>query len=206
MEEKTNYENDLASIREIMDRSVKFMSLSGLAGIMAGLYALASSVYAYLEIFGGQFSRPLSYIEFHPTLVSKTVILGLMTLGASLATGWYFSYRKANRLGISIWNSTSKRLLVNLGIPLLTGGTFALTVLYHGYFGLVGPICLLFYGLALVNSSQNLYDEFRYLGYCEILLGLLSSFFIGYGLIFWAFGFGVLHIVYGVVMYRKYDA
>jgi len=206
MEEKHKYENDLASIREIMDRSVKFMSLSGLAGIMAGLYALAASVYAYQEIYSGQVSHSLTYFQGQPDHVYETVLLGLITLGASLSTGWYFSYRKAKRLGFSIWNSTSKRLLVNLGIPLMTGGIFALVILSHGYFGLVAPVCLLFYGLALVNASQNLFDEFRYLGYCEIILGLASSIYIGYGLTFWAIGFGVLHIVYGVLMYRKYDA
>ena len=86
------------------------------------------------------------------------------------------------------------------------GGIFALATLYHGYYGLVAPVCLLFYGLALINACQNLFDEMRYLGYCEVILGIVSAIFIGYGLLFWAIGFGVLHIVYGVLMYRKYDA
>jgi hypothetical protein len=206
MEEKPDYEKDLASIRNIMERSVKFISLSGLAGIMAGIYALAAASYAYYQIYLGEISRPREFFEFYPYRVYQLIILGVITLVASLATGWYFSFRKAKRINATIWNSTSKRLVINLFIPLSAGGIFALVTLYHGYFGLAGPICLIFYGLALINASQNLFDEIRYLGYCEIILGLLSSYFIGYGLIFWAVGFGLLHIIYGVMMYRKYDA
>jgi hypothetical protein len=43
------------------------------------------------------------------------------------------------------------------------------------------------------------------LGICEIGLGLIASIYMGYGLLFWAVGFGVLHIIYGIVMYMKYE-
>jgi len=177
-----------------------------LAGVMAGIYALAAAFYVYWQIYQSEISRPKEFFELYPSRVYQLIVLGLITLTASLVTGWYFSYRKANRLGYSIWNATSQQLLIHLSVPLTTGGIFALLILYHGYFALVAPVCLIFYGLALINASQNLFDEFRYLGYCEIILGLLSSCFIGYGLVFWAVGFGVLHIVYGVLMHRKYDA
>jgi hypothetical protein len=79
-------------------------------------------------------------------------------------------------------------------------------MLSRGYCGTAAPAMLIFYGLALINASPNLFDEIRYLGYSEILIGLLAAAFIGYGLYFWAFGFGVLHIAYGLVMYKKYDS
>jgi hypothetical protein len=206
MEEKTNFEKDLASIRDMMERSVKVISLSGLAGIMAGFYALAASTYVYFQVYLERVSRSNDYFKDVPQRVSHLLVVASITLIASLVTGWYFSYRKARRVGASLWNEPSRRLLVNLSVPLCAGGIFALIIIWHGYFGLVAPICLLFYGLALINASPNLFDEIRYLGYCQLVLGILSSIFIGYGLFFWAFGFGVLHIVYGVLMYRKYDA
>ncbi|MBT1700273.1 hypothetical protein KK083_25525, partial [Fulvivirgaceae bacterium PWU4] len=58
---------------------------------------------------------------------------------------------------------------------------------------------------ALIQGGSNTYDEIRYLGYCEITLGLIAALFPGYGLLAWAMGFGVLHIVYGAIMYNKYD-
>ena len=206
MEEKPDFEKDLASIRNMMDRSAKFISLSGLSGVLAGAYALAASYYVYAAIYDGTIPTYDVPMEINPLLGFQLISIGAITLVASIVTGLYLSVRKAKRLGLSIWNSTSERLIINLSIPLTTGGVFAILTIYQGYYGFIAPICLLFYGLALINASQNLFNEARYLGYCEIILGLVSTYFIDNGLLFWAIGFGVLHIVYGVVMYRKYDA
>jgi hypothetical protein len=206
MEEKPDFERDLASIRSIMERSVKFISLSGLAGVIAGVIALMSASYAYLMLYSDGVFYNASRVEVNGDVKLKLVLLGVVTLVLSIAVGSFMSFRKAKKLGVSFWNATSKKLVINLAIPLGAGGAFVMALMWHGFVGHVAPACLIFYGLALVSASQNLYDEIRYLGYCELLLGILAAFVIGYGLIFWAIGFGVLHIVYGVLMYRKYDA
>jgi putative exporter of polyketide antibiotics len=120
-------------------------------------------------------------------------------------TGYVLASRKAKKLGLKVWDATSKRLVINLIIPLLTGGIFILILLAKGYYGIVAPACLIFYGLALINASANLFDEVRYLGFCEIVLGLVATLMPGFGLLFWAIGFGLLHIVYGALMFKKYD-
>jgi hypothetical protein len=206
MEEKPDYEKDLASIRDMMERSVKFISLSGLAGVMAGVYATVAATYVYLNYYKTQTISPDTFIDVRPDQVFQLSIVGVATLAASLITGWYFSYRKAMKHGLSMWSNVSKQLFINLAAPLVSGGLFVLIMIQHNYYGLIAPACLLFYGLALVNASRNLVEEFRYLGYCEIILGIIASFYIGYGLVFWAIGFGILHIVYGAMMYRKYDS
>ena len=206
MEEKPDFEKDLASIRDMMERSVKFISLSGLAGVMAGVYALIAATYVYLNFYQAQLLNPNTFLDVRPDQVFHLSMVGIATLLASLVTGLYFSHRKAQRLGFSMWSNVSKQLFINLAVPLVSGGLFILIMLQHDYYGLVAPACLLFYGLALVNASRNLVEEFRYLGYCEIILGIIASLYVGYGLIFWAIGFGILHIVYGVMMYRKYDS
>lgn len=204
MEEKPNYSHDLASIRQLMERSVKFISLSGLSGVMAGLYALIAAYVAFGTIYEGDFSHPKAH--FDPATITKLFVIGAVTLILSMLTGWLLSYRKAKKLGLKMWTTTSQRLMVNMGVPLMAGGIFVLALMYHGWIGHAAPASLIFYGLALISASQNLFNEIRYLGYCQLLLGLLAAFVIGYGLVFWALGFGVLHIVYGVWMYRKYDA
>ena len=113
--------------------------------------------------------------------------------------------RKAKRKGLPVWDSTAKRLLLNLLIPLATGGLFCLVLLYHRQVGMIAPATLIFYGLALLNASKYTLNDIRYLGILEIIIGLIASVYIGYGLLFWAVGFGVLHIVYGIVMYSKYE-
>jgi uncharacterized membrane protein HdeD (DUF308 family) len=64
---------------------------------------------------------------------------------------------------------------------------------------------LVFYGLALINASKYTVRDVFYLGICEIVLGVLSMFLTGFTLLFWALGFGILHILYGTIMYFKYD-
>jgi hypothetical protein len=202
---KESAQNDIESIRQLMERSVKFVSLSGLSGILAGVYALLGGGYAYQQIYSGDVARSLEYYQGTIPIVVNLLVTAIVVLVASLATGWWFSQRKAKKLGTTIWNAASRRLLINLSIPLAIGGFFTLVLLYHGYFNMVGAAVLIFYGLALINASSSLFEEVRYLGYSELAVGMVAAIYPGYALFMWAFGFGVLHIVYGSLMYNRYD-
>lgn len=205
MNQPQDFEKDLASIRNLMERSSKFLSLSGLSGVMAGIYALAGAVVTYFFLYRGRTLRTVAYYQQNPDMVFYLILIAGVVLMLSLITGFYLSYQKAAKAGISIWNETSQRLLVNLAGPLIAGGIFTLLLVYRGYYGIIAPSCLIFYGLALMNASTNLYTEIRYLGYTEVALGLLCAFLPGYGLFFWSVGFGVLHIIYGSLMYYRYE-
>jgi hypothetical protein len=206
MKEIQDYQQDIASIRSIMERSAKFISLTGLSGVLAGIFALAGAAYSYFLLY-----YPYSPFGFRFYYMDETVIVIklLATAGGvlilSLVTGYIMSKRKATRLGVNVWNKSSRLLLINLAIPLVAGGLFILIMVSRGYYMIIASTSLLFYGLALINGSQFTYKEIRYLGFTEIILGLLSAWLPGYGLIFWALGFGVLHIVYGSVMYYRHD-
>lgn len=206
MKEIPEYEKDIASIRTMMERSAKFISLSGLSGVMAGIYALLGALAAYYLVH-----YPVSPFRYRQYAISnadaiwKLLLVAVIVLVASISTGLWLSQRKSKKQGVKLWNPASRTMFVNMAIPLVTGGIFILIMLYSGHFGLAAPACLIFYGIALIQGSSNTYDEIRYLGFCEIILGLFSAFFYGYGLLFWAVGFGVLHIVYGLIMYNKYD-
>jgi hypothetical protein len=206
MKEINEYQQDIASIRSIMERSVKFVSLSGLSGVLAGIYALVGALTAYFIIYYPHppFGFRFYYINEHDTLIQLFALAGVV-LGASLLTGYLMSARKAKKLGLTVWNKTSQQLVMDLLIPLATGGVFILILALKGYFVIIASVCLLFYGLALVNASGRTFKEIKYLGILEIILGLSSCLFPGFGLIFWAIGFGVLHIVYGILMHYRYD-
>lgn len=195
----------ITDIRSMMERSSRFISLSGLSGIFAGVFALCGAYAAYIKLnsLNGIY-RLLNDSAFMDVVVFLLVDAFLVLL-ASVTVGIMLTIRSSKKKGIKIWDATSKRLLINLMIPLITGGLFCLVLLSHGLIGLVAPSSLLFYGLALINASKYTLNDIRYLGICEIALGLIASFYIGYGLLFWAAGFGVLHIVYGAVMYFKYE-
>ena len=206
MKDIPEYEKDLASIRTMMERSAKFLSLSGLSGVLAGIYALAGATAAYYVVH-----YPISPFRYRIYSINegdtiyKLIFIALLVLVASISTGLWLSHKKARKAGTTLFSQTSQKLVVNLSIPLVSGGIFILIMLYTGHFGLAAPACLIFYGLALINASVNTFDEVRYLGFSEIILGLISAIYPGYGLIFWALGFGVLHIVYGAIMYNRYD-
>lgn len=206
MKDTKGYEDDLASIRATMERSVKFMSLSGLSGILAGIFALAGAAYAYALIYypSSPFGFRL-YIVEQETTVTKLVVTAVLVLALSLATAFFLSQHKAKKLGVNVWNKPSKLLLINLLIPLIAGGLFTVILVSRGYYMIFSSTTLIFYGLALVSASQFTFKEVRYLGFTEIILGLVSATMPGFGLLFWAAGFGLLHIIYGSIMHYRYD-
>jgi hypothetical protein len=211
MKNESEHLETLSEIRSLMERSTRFISLNGLAGVFAGIFALIGAYIAYLYLHLN-FTQP-NYYNYSVTAEgtrNTTFYLFFLTdailvLILSVAVAILLSVRKTRKKGLKIWDNTAKRLLINMFIPLACGGIFCLILVYHGYIGLVAPATLLFYGLALVNASKYTFNDVRHLGLIEIFIGLLAGIWIGYGLIFWALGFGVFHIIYGIIMYYKYE-
>lgn len=204
--ENEKYLNDLSEIKDLMNRSSRFLSLSGLSGILAGTYALIGAYLAYKTIYFDTSTMG----GYKNLVISEEAVIRLLIIAAvvaflSLLTGILLSIRKAKKNNETIWNSTARRLVINFLIPLLTGGFFILFLIEKEMLGLIAPLTLIFYGLACVNASKYTIGGVRYLGITFILLGLLSTWFLGYGLLFWALGFGVCHILYGSIMYFKYE-
>ncbi|MGN7756632.1 hypothetical protein ACTJIV_04085 [Chryseobacterium sp. 22532] len=200
-----NYHEDLSHIRSMMERSSRFISLSGLSGVFAGLAALIGAGYVYFI-----FQREgIDYLDgdrnfFSPALVRELVIVGTVILLTAVLSGYIFTANKSKKKGLKIWDSTTKRLLLTFAVPLVTGGIFCLALLFHHLFVWIAPATLIFYGIALVSAERYTLTDIKYLGYCQIVLGLISLFFLGWGLVFWTIGFGILHIVYGLIMHKKY--
>lgn len=204
--EANKYLNDISEIKNMMNRSSRFISLSGLSGILAGVYSLIGAYLAYRTIY-----FDTSNMESYKTLViSQYSIFKLLAIAAavvfmSITTGILLTIKKARRQGEKIWDNSSQRLLINFLIPLATGGIFILFLIEKNYFSLIAPLTLIFYGLACINASKYTLGDVRYLGVTLLILAFISLWFIGYGLLFWALGFGVCHIFYGSLMYFKYE-
>lgn len=206
MREQNQHLEALNDIRQLMQRSSRFISLSGLSGIAAGLWALVGAYFAhdwiteYYRNHAGSHSYTGAAYE---RLLINLFLLASAVLGLALLSAFYFTWRKTKEDNVPLWNHTSRQLTINMLIPLIAGGLFVLAMLKHGDWRFVAPASLIFYGLALVNGSKYTLSDIRYLGLCEIALGLVATQFIGYGLYFWAIGFGVLHIIYGFIMWWK---
>jgi hypothetical protein len=191
---------DLQAIRDIMERSSKFLSLSGLSGIFAGLCALTGAAVAWFFILNpGQTEMSASGVRLFLMLDALLVLISAF-LGAV-----YFSYRKAGKSGQSLWNHATRRVLIHLLIPLASGGIFILILASWNNLQLASSAMLIFYGLSLVNAGKFTFGEIHYLGLTEIALGILAGFFSGLGLLFWTIGFGLMHIIYGSVVYFRHE-
>ena len=211
MHESREHLQTLTEIRSLMERSSKFLSLSGLSGVSAGVVALIGAGVVYMRLRTNwlrllNYDRLSQYNEAdHQTVAEFLVTVASVVLVVALLSGTYFTLRKARRQGQRVWNQSSKRLLWAILVPLAAGGVFCLTLLYYNLIWLSFSATLIFYGLALLNGSKYTLRDVESLAYCEIVLGLLSLFWPGYNLLTWAIGFGVLHIVYGLAMYYKYE-
>ena len=205
--------HQLRDIHQMMERTSKFIGLSGLSGVGAGSFALAGSLLIQWYLLAGGLSGYAQSIhdwpaQAHPWGWSPNMFFALVSgfvLTGALSSGIFFTIRRAQRKKQAIWDALTQRLLLNLMIPLATGGIFCLALFYHGIVGLIAPTMLIFYGLALINGSKYTLNDLFYLGLCEVALGIIGLFFIGYGLTLWTIGFGLLHIFYGLRMYYKYE-
>jgi hypothetical protein len=202
---------DIKAIRKIMEDSSRFLSLSGFSGLFAGATAIVGALVAYFVILDNgsiQFEDYLRSLSLQETLAIRWKLMAdaATVLVLSVLFSLYFSMKKAKKDGKNFLTPISKRLLINLLIPLVTGGVFIIVLLLQNYINLIVPGFLIFYGLALVNAGKFTFGEISYLGILEIITGLISAFIPGHGLIFWIIGFGILHIIYGLAMYRKYES
>ena len=201
-----DYLKDISEIRSIMEKSSRFISLSGLSGVMAGIYALIGFFVAYRLIYYSDevLYGPLTQRQVNDNLV-WLILDAALVLVFTLVTGIYFTTKKAKQQGVKTWDESAKRVIINLMIPLVIGGVFVVILYTRGFISLMAPSTLIFYGLALINASKYTFRDIRYLGFTEAGLGLIACAQPGYGLTIWAIGFGVLHIVYGALMYFRYE-
>lgn len=205
MKDENDYIKDIQDMRAMMERSSRFLSLSGWAGVLAGIYALVGAyiAYAFFEF------KPTGIIydtnDYLPSDIPNIITLASAILVLSIGSAVFLSWRKAVKSEEKAWNATSKRMLANMAVPLLAGGVLVLVFISNGLIGLLAPITLIFYGLALFAAGNFTFSEVRYLGLINVVLGLIACCFIEYGIFLWATGFGLMHIVYGIYIYIRHE-
>ena len=212
--EPSQPEKDISLIKNLMEKSSKFSNLSGYAIATTGLLALLGAVFVYFDLGISISEKYISYAELInqtgnansiDTKIKLLVIIASLILLTSLLILYVSAKLKSERHDINLFNSSFSRALKSLFIPVLSGGIFCGFLILHKMYGLVAPATLIFYGLGLISASKYSYNELELLGYLELLLGTLASYYMGSGLLFWMIGFGIGHIVLGVFIHYKYD-
>ena len=209
-----NLKDDLASIRDMMEKSSKFSNLSGISIFFTGLLTIIAASLIYFDLGFSYSDIEISYSELIKNEGNKEdlnkkirllIIFAGIVLTISLLVLYVTASRKTSKEGINLFNPTFKRALKSLFIPILSGGIFSFFLIHHQMYGLVAPATLIFYGLGLISASKYSYDELELLGFVELFLGVVSSYFMGQGLLFWVIGFGLAHIIFGLYLYFKFD-
>lgn len=196
-----DYLKDISEIKNLMNKSSRFISLSGLSGILAGVYALIGAAITYYIVA----NSVRGYLILDGNVFKICTAILIMVAVLSIGTGIFLTTKKAKKNGEKIWDNSSKRLVVNFLIPLIVGGLYILIILNQERYGHTAALMLIFYGLALINASKYSIGDIRYLGFTEIILGLICALMPSYGFWFWVIGFGFMHIIYGSIMHFKYD-
>ncbi len=190
---------DISEIRSLMERSSKFLSLSGLSGVSAGIVAFFGAALAYWK------TQQPEAANLTRELVHFLVTDAALVLIVAVSLTVFFSMRLAKKKNLPFWTDTAKYLLADLVIPLIAAGILLAILYKQGVLVYLAPLSLVFYGLALLNASKYTFRAVRYLALSEIVLGLFAMALLDWQLWFWAFGFGILHIVYGIFGYWKFE-
>lgn len=208
MMDKNSSAGQLQQIKTMMERSSRFISLSGLSGVGAGLCALGGAWMAASKL-NCSVVESCSVQEILEgggvSLMYDLLWIAAITFAAAFVTAFIFTWVRSKKQQVSMMGSTTARLFWNTAIPIAAGAVFLIRIIQQGQYELIAPGCLIFYGLALVNASKYTLGEIRYLGMSLILLGIINLWLPGYGLLFWVVGFGLMHIIYGAAMWWKYE-
>ena len=214
MSDQNHHLNTLQDIKQMMERSSRFISLSGLSGIAAGICALIGAWFAHGIIDNNRSSianlktihhNDDSNISLAAYMGNALMQIAALTFLAALVLAFAFTYLRSRKTNTPIWGSTARRVMINVAIPMIVGGIYLLKLIENEAYGYIAPGCLIFYGLAVLNASKYTLPELRYLSFGLLLLGIINLWYVGYGIYFWAMGFGVLHIIYGAIMWWKYE-
>jgi predicted lysophospholipase L1 biosynthesis ABC-type transport system permease subunit len=201
----------LQDIRAIMERSSRFMSLSGIGGILVGLTGMVGAVIAYFYLgkdFSIRYDSPylsLGYLNWGLNLREFFLLWASSVLSLAIGLTLLFTYWRSKRKKYKVWDATAARSMINFAVPATTGGLICINFLWRGFITLLAPITLIFFGLACVNVSKYTLEEVRYMGYAEIVLGLAALFAPSLGLLLWGIGFGVVILIFGLYLYRRYE-
>src|SRR5271156_2059440 len=136
----------LQEIRSIMDRSARFITLSGWSGIWAGSTALVGAYIGYGWLknpqirYAGLTSE--GTFDYFDPFINRLILLAIGVFIVAISGGVYFTYQKTKAHGSKLWNNASRQLMLQLFYPLFAGGVFSVTFIYYGCSMFVAPACL----------------------------------------------------------------
>lgn len=205
--------NNLQDIKNLMESSSRFTSLSGLSGVSAGIVAIIGSLVVSNSLGIGIFEKAQGIMDYTtsstPSGDGKTlqflIITALAVFTFAAISALFFAGRKARSNDAKLMGSSGRKFIFNHSLFLLTGALFSVILINYGIYFLVVPVLLMFFGMGLISASKFSFNVIRNLGIAEIALGLTLAMMPVYALLFFVIGFGVMNIIFGLIVHFNYD-
>lgn len=179
--------SNLRYIREAMERASAFTSIPGWGGVGVGVTALGAALLAH-----SRSDRDWLFVWLAEAVVAAAIA------GTAMV-------RKAARANVSFRGAPARRFFISYFAPLLAGAALTVVLAREGFYGALPATWLLLYGASFVSSGAYSIPLVPVMGVCYMLLGLVACvlpFAAGNALL--GTGFGGLHILFGMLIARRY--
>lgn len=180
--------DNLQFIRETMERSTSFTAVPGYGGMLMGVTALVAA-----------------YIANTQVLLRDSLLTWLAEAALAFAIGLLAMWQKSKIDGQSLVSTPARKFAIGFAPPLIVGVITVLGLWRHDQFYVLPPVCMLAYGAAVVCGGAYSVRAVPVMGWCFIALGAMAFVLpTNYGNLMMAASFGVLHIVFGAIIAKKY--
>jgi hypothetical protein len=180
--------DNLEFIRETMARSASFTAIPGYGGALMGITAFGAAIIAHNQ----------------PT-IRGWLITWLVEAFLAVAIGLFAMWQKAKNAGESLSSAPARKFAYGFAPPIIAAIVLTTLLYFRSMFAFMPTVWLTLYGTAVVTGGANSVRIVPIVGWIFVALGLISVFVdSSYGNIFMALGFGVLHVVFGLVVAKRY--
>ncbi|HSB28977.1 MAG TPA: hypothetical protein VLE19_14020 [Pyrinomonadaceae bacterium] len=179
--------DNLRYIRETMERATAFTGISGWGEVAIGATALLASAIA---------ARQVAFTMW----LAVWIVEGTISL---LIAGWSMD-RKARAAQMPLVSGPGRKAVFSLSPPIIAGGLLTIVLFRAGLTNAIPGVWLLLYGTGVITGGMFSVGIVPIMGLCFMALGAGALFAPGFVNWFMAAGFGGLHIVFGIIIARKY--
>lgn len=185
---QTHAMDNLRLIRETMERAASFTAVPGWGGVAMGFSALAAAAIASRQ----------------PTL-ERWLATWLLEAACAMTLAVLAIRRKARAAQVPVISAPARRFVLSFAPPLAVGGLLTAVLYRAGVPSPIPGVWLLLYGTGVVTGGAFSVRVVPVMGLCFMTLGAVALFCpFAWGTAFLAAGFGGLHLIFGIVIARRY--
>jgi len=180
--------DNLRFIRDVMERAGEFTAVPGWGGFAMGVTALIATA------ISAQQTTSRAWLE-------TWLVEGVL----AIALGAWTMKRKADSAQVPMMSAPARKFVLSFAPPLVVGALLTIVLYRAGLHGAIPGTWLLLYGTGVATGGAFSVRVVPVMGLCFMALGAVALFCpISWGTAFLAAGFGGLHLIFGLIIARRY--